>query len=594
MNERLSANESWVSEIRLSSGDARRGFAEWLARHGARSIDDAAQLLACDKAGFEEEVPQRLNQIRIREYLSKGRGQSSDAATTQDSSVSGAANGTSHAAPAFATVSKLHRLSDRMLRESLRLEDPIGRGGFGVVLRGTYTHPGGIVQKIAYKRFQGSVSDGKVVEAAKSEVEILLALQAHPYIVNVLGFNDNPEAKDANGKEVGLGFVMEYANVGDLLAFINEQNEHWAWEERLSIMAQINSALVFLHTRPRPILHRDLKSSNVLLTRVDIDPLGRSGPSLIAKLTDFGLSTVRSTTNRASTGGFAGSCAWCAPERFEWDNEYQASADVFSMAMVFYEVITRKEPWHGCEDNYKIMGALRDGRRPHVVTEKDPGCPPSLVEGVVERCWAQVPSNRPSAMEAFESLRDLVPSQAEGGAASRDPALQELLRVQRDMQRGQRDMQRNVHLLMRGQEGVERGVAEIKDEVKECFAEVKEGIRSAVMAGAVDEAMSALRSELDARDREHGADLKQLRVGVLDVLHKVMGEGEARVPRMFIVVLREVREELRRIFGAEDEHDADANDGFREIMQKRNEAASKKLKGCCEGLKMIFTEKRYV
>mmetsp|Transcript_35837 Transcript_35837/g.112493 ORF Transcript_35837/g.112493 Transcript_35837/m.112493 type:complete len:584 (+) Transcript_35837:495-2246(+) len=583
MNERLSANESWVSEIRLSSGDARRGFAEWLARHGARSIDDAAQLLACDKAGFEEEVPQRLNQIRIREYLSKGRGQSSDAATTQDSSVSGAANGTSHAAPAFATVSKLHRLSDRMLRESLRLEDPIGRGGFGVVLRGTYTHPGGIVQKIAYKRFQGSVSDGKVVEAAKSEVEILLALQAHPYIVNVLGFNDNPEAKDANGKEVGLGFVMEYANVGDLLAFINEQNEHWAWEERLLIMAQISSALVFLHTQPRPILHRDLKSCNVLLTRVDMDPLGRSGPSLIAKLTDFGLSTVRSTTNRASTGGFAGSCAWCAPERFEWDNEYQASADVFSMAMVFYEVITRKEPWHGCEDNYKIMGALRDGRRPHVVTEKDPGCPPSLVEGVVERCWAQVPSNRPSAMEAFESLLDLAHSQAEqGGAASHDSAVQELLK----------NMQRDMHLLMRGQEGVERRV----DEVKEGIAEVKESIRriSEGMADAVEEAMSALRSELDASGREHAADLQQLRVGVLDVLHKVMGEGEARVPRMFIVVLREVREELRRIFGAEDEHDADANDGFREIMQKRNEAASKKLKGCCEGLKMIFTEKRYV
>uniref|UniRef100_A0A7S1U8K4 Protein kinase domain-containing protein n=1 Tax=Phaeomonas parva TaxID=124430 RepID=A0A7S1U8K4_9STRA len=581
MNERLSANESWVSEIRLSSGDARRGFAEWLARHGARSIDDAAQLLACDKAGFEEEVPQRLNQIRIREYLSKGRGQSSDAATTQDSSVSGAANGTSHAAPAFATVSKLHRLSDRMLRESLRLEDPIGRGGFGVVLRGTYTHPGGIVQKIAYKRFQGSVSDGKVVEAAKSEVEILLALQAHPYIVNVLGFNDNPEAKDANGKEVGLGFVMEYANVGDLLAFINEQNEHWAWEERLLIMAQISSALVFLHTQPRPILHRDLKSCNVLLTRVDMDPLGRSGPSLVAKLTDFGLSTVRKTS-AASTRGLAGTYAWCAPERFKRGNKYQTSADVFSMAMVFYEVITRKVPWHDCEDETEIIGALRDEERPYVAKEQDPGCPPSLVEDVVKRCWAQDPSSRPSAIEAFESLLDLAHSQAEGGAASHDSAVQELLK----------NMQRDMHLLMRGQEGVERRV----DEVKEGIAEVKESIRriSEGMADAVEEAMSALRSELDASGREHAADLQQLRVGVLDVLHKVMGEGEARVPRMFIVVLREVREELRRIFGAEDEHDADANDGFREIMQKRNEAASKKLKGCCEGLKMIFTEKRYV
>ena len=78
------------------------------------------------------------------------------------------------------------------------------------------------------------------------------------------------------------------------------------------------------HLHQRSILHRDLKSLNVLL-----DGGGR------AKLADFGLSTLKTSSASTTAGGFKGTPLWSAPELFKRGAKATAAADLYALAMVF-------------------------------------------------------------------------------------------------------------------------------------------------------------------------------------------------------------------------------------------------------------------
>lgn len=96
------------------------------------------------------------------------------------------------------------------------------------------------------------------------------------------------------------------------------------------MMLDIATGLEYLHGRKPQVLHRDIKSKNILIT-----DQGR------ARITDFGLSTVRPSSG-PRRGSACGTFRWQAPELWEDDVVYDHKVDVFACAIVFWEMLQ----WH--------------------------------------------------------------------------------------------------------------------------------------------------------------------------------------------------------------------------------------------------------
>ena len=123
---------------------------------------------------------------------------------------------------------------------------------------------------------------------------------------------------------------------------------------QLRLMFDIASGLEYLHKHKPSIIHRDCKSSNILITRH-----GR------AKIADFGLAKVKQST-RSMVRSLVGTVNWQAPELWNAHPKYDHKVDVFSCAMVFWEILqwhlpNKKYPWEGMNEHaiYDAVGAKK-------------------------------------------------------------------------------------------------------------------------------------------------------------------------------------------------------------------------------------------
>ena len=138
------------------------------------------------------------------------------------------------------------------------------------------------------------------------------------------------------------------------------------------------------------ILHRDLKSLNVLLNA-----------HYRAKLTDFGLSTVRKESQSVSTkrSDSVGTVPWMAPELFKRGAKYTEKCDMYSYGMVLWELCTHKVPFSDAEDMNVIPVWVGQGER-----EEIPQGTPEAIEHVIQMCWKASAELRPTAEAIVKML----------------------------------------------------------------------------------------------------------------------------------------------------------------------------------------------
>jgi len=144
-------------------------------------------------------------------------------------------------------------------------------------------------------------------------------------------------------------------------------------------------------------MHGDLKSKNVLVDIVSNKNLALGRSSLQFKVTDFGLSKFQDR----STTLCVGSTPWMAPEVFGVDiMAYTNSADVYSFAMVFFEVLTGEIPFPDVQRT-DIDQNIKIGARP--ILPSKPGFP-SYLSAFIERSWATRAEDRPKFPEICQML----------------------------------------------------------------------------------------------------------------------------------------------------------------------------------------------
>ena len=203
----------------------------------------------------------------------------------------------------------------------LEIEAPLGRGGMGVVYRARQTRLDRIVAlKILSPRF---ASDPAFEERFAREARALARL-SHPNIVAVHDF----------GQKGGFFYLlMEFVDGTNLRQAL--QGGHLTPEQALAIVPKICDALQFAHDRG--VVHRDIKPENVLLTK--------DGE---VKIADFGLAKLGGAKpgelTLTAAGQVMGTPHYMAPEQFENPQSVDHRADIYSLGVVFYEMLTGELP----------------------------------------------------------------------------------------------------------------------------------------------------------------------------------------------------------------------------------------------------------
>ncbi|RLN95169.1 hypothetical protein BBJ28_00014796 [Nothophytophthora sp. Chile5] len=278
--------------------------------------------------------------------------------------------------------------TNRLDYDEVKLGQCISRGGFGLVFHGTYHR-----RQVAVKKIRvSSETEAAQIEQFIKEI-MLMAVLRHPRIVEFIGV--------AWEALVDLSAVTELMERGDLSTVLHSFRQHGyrlAWgDHKTTIALHIAEALAYLHSLSPKVIHRDLKSKNVLLNT-----------AMDAKISDFGISRERHVIETHMTAGM-GTSFWIAPEVLN-GQDYDERADVFSFGVVLSELDTDDFPYWNAAN--PPGGKLEEGNILQLVAagKKRPafsaGCPPPILE-LAHRCLQRKPGDRPSAEELVRILEEL-------------------------------------------------------------------------------------------------------------------------------------------------------------------------------------------
>jgi len=184
----------------------------------------------------------------------------------------------------------------------------------------------------------------------------------------------------------------------------------------IDVMIQVLAGLHFLHTRPRVIVHRDVKPENILLKLEKLD--GAAAP--LAKLADFGISRALEgpgSTRLTQPGAVIGTFYYLAPEIISGE-PYGPAADVYSAGLTAYYILTGKHPYdfpREADDAALVYHLWTNDPIP--IRMRSPGIP-EAVAGVIDKACSKDPKCRyPSALKLAEALAQVrdAKSRAVGG-----------------------------------------------------------------------------------------------------------------------------------------------------------------------------------
>ncbi|CAK8579731.1 unnamed protein product [Lathyrus sativus] len=258
--------------------------------------------------------------------------------------------------------------------EEISMGERIGIGSYGEVYRGEWHGT-----EVAVKRFLLQDISGESLEEFKSEVQIMRRLR-HPNVVLFMGAITRPP---------NLSIVTEFLPRGSLYRLLHRPNSQLDERRRLRMALDAARGMNYLHNSTPVIVHRDLKSPNLLVDK-----------NWVVKVCDFGLSRMKYSTFLSSRST-AGTAEWMAPEvlRNELSDE---KCDVFSYGVILWELCTLRQPWGGMNP-MQVVGAVGfQHRRLDIPDNVDPA-----VANIIRQCWQTDPKLRPTFAEIMALLKPL-------------------------------------------------------------------------------------------------------------------------------------------------------------------------------------------
>ncbi|PPS16782.1 hypothetical protein GOBAR_AA03787 [Gossypium barbadense] len=280
-------------------------------------------------------------------------------------------------------------LDYEILWEDLTIGEQIGQGNCFRVKElsmagelgscGTVYHGLWYGSDVAVKVFSKQEYSDDVIDSFRQEVSLMKRLR-HPNVLLFMGAVTSPQR---------LCIVTEFLPRGSLFRLLQRNTTKLDWRRRVHMALDIARGMNYLHHCNPPIIHRDLKSSNLLVDK-----------NWIVKVGDFGLSRLKHETYLTTKTG-KGTPQWMAPEVLRNEPSDEKS-DIYSFGVILWELATEKIPWDNL-NSMQVIGAVGFmNQRLEIPKEVDPRW-----SSIIESCWQSDPQCRPTFHELLDKLRYL-------------------------------------------------------------------------------------------------------------------------------------------------------------------------------------------
>ncbi|XP_077981371.1 tyrosine-protein kinase SYK-like [Glandiceps talaboti] len=263
---------------------------------------------------------------------------------------------------------------------NLSLQDTLGKGNFGSVVKGIYRTDGQDVPVAVKTLKEEEKIPNKKTEIMK-EAELMARLD-HPYIVRMIGMCENA---------VGvMMLVLELANLGPLNKYL-KTNQTMRIRNILEILLQVSMGMDYLEGQQ--FVHRDLAARNVLLVT-----------ETYAKISDFGMSKALGLDSQYYVAETAGKwpLKWYAPEciyRFK----FSSKGDVWSFGITMWEAMSFGRKPYAKMRGQQILDLLESGKR----LDRPEKCPEEVYE-VMKICWEFESRSRPHFKEVVTRMKGVL------------------------------------------------------------------------------------------------------------------------------------------------------------------------------------------
>lgn len=291
----------------------------------------------------------------------------------------------------YSDSKKVHSMVHLQLSD-LNLQHILGGGAFGQVWRGDWKGTP-VAVKILSSACQSDNIPAQILSSFEDEIGILSQLR-HPNICLFLGVCLDPPNRAIVTELVSASLWDGLRKpVSDLFPGYNYNDINtnqmvltywptWAIQKVLSGMFR---GIIYLHNYATPIIHRDLKSGNLLIDE-----------SLNVKICDFGLARLKDYTNNMTAN--VGTVQWIAPEVLG-AKKYNEKVDIYSAGIIAWELMTGLCPYEGMGVVDIAVGVVYKSLRPQMhrhFTKKH--------ELFLSQCWEQDPNKRCSAEDALANV----------------------------------------------------------------------------------------------------------------------------------------------------------------------------------------------
>ncbi|XP_045827595.1 dual specificity protein kinase shkB-like isoform X2 [Trifolium pratense] len=321
--------EAWIQKKTLS----------WPWRTNDREESEARNVRAADLWMQNDQENESVNQKNLSSGLKhesqageSNRHTNNEGSLSRSSSYNVILNNTSSAsscgsAGSGGVNSKVDVDSDcldyEILWEDLTIREQIGQGCCGTVYHALWYG-----SDVAVKVFSKQEYSDDLIQSFRQEVSVMKRLR-HPNILLFMGAVTSPQR---------LCIVTEFLPRGSLCRLLHRNTSKLDWRRRVHMALDIARGVNYLHHYNPPIIHRDLKSSNLLVDK-----------NWTVKVGDFGLSRLKHETYLTTKTG-RGTPQWMAPEVLRNEPSDEKS-DVYSFGVILWELATEKIPW----DNLNAM-----------------------------------------------------------------------------------------------------------------------------------------------------------------------------------------------------------------------------------------------
>ncbi|GAM24730.1 hypothetical protein SAMD00019534_079050 [Acytostelium subglobosum LB1] len=301
-----------------------------------------------------------VKKLRVEHPSTRTKTVSANTTTTTTTTTSTVSRSKKDSSPVYVTDESRMNLSE----DELVYVKQLGKGSCGEVSlyewRGTQ-----VAVKIIFRSLLHKEKNGEF----EKETLILKCLR-HPNVVLFMG---------TCLLKGNLAIITEYLNSGSLRHVLDAKKEI-GWNTKVKMCLDIAQGMNYLHTYNPKIIHRDLKSVNLLVDN-----------NYNVKVSDFGLSRFSSGNEVAKT--FCGTLPWIAPEVFGGSG-YSTKADVFSFGVVLWEILTHKTP----------SGNIANSELGHPVIPDT--CPLPYAQ-LIKDCCKRKPEDRPDFQHIIGRLKSM-------------------------------------------------------------------------------------------------------------------------------------------------------------------------------------------